>query len=321
MAGAVNGPVTAGWPDGGSREVEAVIRDLGGRATAGEIMACGTTQWALRTAVRRGNVTRVARGVYALPGMPPSLVAAAGLGGVVSHLSAAQVWGLAHVHPSRRLHVTVPHGHRRAPRRGVVVHRSRHVKSEDLRRGVTSPLLTVLDCATTLPFVQALPVADSALAVTLVRKDELLAAARATKGPGRPVRVRVAEHADGRAANAFESALRAVLAEAGISGFVPQVEIRLAGRAVRVDLADEVNRVVIEADSYEHHGDRESWERDCERYDELTAAGWVVLRFTWRQVVDRPERVTQIVRSTLRHHDARARAGGRPSDTERTVRG
>jgi very-short-patch-repair endonuclease len=221
---------------------------------------------------------------------------------VVSHLSAAEFWRLAHVHPSRIMHVTVAHGHRRARRRGVVLHRSRSIDPEDLSLGVTSPLRTVLDCATTLPFVQALAVADNALALAVIGKVELLAAARATTGSGRPARLRIAEHADGRAANAFESALRGVLIEAGLTGFVPQVEIQLPGRRVRVDLADEVRRVVLEADGYEHHGDRESWERDCDRYDELTAAGWVVLRFTWRQVMGRPLCVVELVRSTLRHH-------------------
>jgi very-short-patch-repair endonuclease len=238
----------------------------------------------------------------------------------VSHVSAAEVWGLAQVHPSRTLHITVPHGRRRAPRRDVVLHRSRTVDPEDLRRGVTSPLRTVLDCAATLPFVQALAVADSALAFTVVRRDELLVAARATRGAGRPARLRVAEHADGRAANAFESALRGVLIEARLTGFVPQVPIPLAGRKVRVDLADKVRSVVLEADSYEHHGDREAWERDCERYDELTAAGWVVLRFTWRQVVGRPGWVVELVRSTLRHRAPVPPATGQPPSADRNVR-
>jgi very-short-patch-repair endonuclease len=185
---------------------------------------------------------------------------------------------------------------------------------------MTSPLRTILDCAATLPFVQALAVADSALAFTLVGKAELLAAACGTRGAGRPARLRVAVHADGRAANAFESALRGVLIEAGLTGFVPQVRIPLERRAVRVDLADEVRRVVLEADSYEHHGDRQAWERDCERYDELTAAGWVVLRITWRQVVDRPGRVVELVRSTLCHHTPVTSASGQPPGTDRTVR-
>jgi very-short-patch-repair endonuclease len=157
----------------------------------------------------------------------------------------------------------------------------------------------VLDCATTLPFVQALAVADSALCFGLVIADDLLPAALATYGAGRAARLHVVGHADRRAANAFESALRGVLIDAGLTDFTPQVEIQLPGRRVRVDLADRARKLVIEADSYEYHGTRDGWERDCRRYDDLVAAGWVVLRFTWRQVVDQPAWVAEIVRRTV----------------------
>ena len=123
------------------------------------------------------------------PKMPEPLVAAAALRGVVSHLSAAQLWGLALVHDPAVLHVTVPHGHRRRRRRNVVVHRSRHLDPEDLESGLTSPVRTVLDCATTLPFVQALAVADSALALGMVSKNGLEAAATAAQGAGRGARL------------------------------------------------------------------------------------------------------------------------------------
>jgi alkylresorcinol/alkylpyrone synthase len=111
-------------------------------------------------------------------------------------------------------------------------------------------------------------------------------AARATRGAGAPPGCAWAEHADGRAANAFESALRGVLIEARLTGFVPQVPIPLAGRTgPRRPRRQGPERSFSRPTATRHHGDREAWERDCERYDELTAAGWVVLRFTWRQVV------------------------------------
>ena len=294
-AGIIAGPASC-LRDGSQGRLE-VVRDLGGRATFTQITDA-TTRWALRTAVAEGRVVRVGRGVYALPKMPEPLVTAAALRGVVSHLSAAQLWGLARVHDPAVLHVTVPHGHRRRRRRHVVVHRSRYLDPEDLERGLTSAVRTVLDCAATLPFVQALAVADSALALGMVSKDALEAAATAAQGAGRSARLLVARAADGRSANAFESALRGILVEAGMVDFTPQVEIQLPGRRVRVDLADRARKLVVEADSFEFHGDRDGFERDCERYDALTAAGWVVLRFTWRQVVDHPQWVVETVRAT-----------------------
>jgi len=110
----------------------------------------------------------------------------------------------------------------------------------------------------------------------------------------------VVNAADGRAANAFESCLRGIVLDAGVTGFRPQLEIALAGRVVRVDLGDPARRLVLEADSYEHHGSREALVRDCERYDDLVSEGWRVLRFSWEHVVFRPEWVAQTVLRTCR---------------------
>jgi very-short-patch-repair endonuclease len=54
------------------------------------------------------------------------------------------------------------------------------------------------------------------------------------------------------------------------------------------DLVDEQHRIVIEADSHEFHTGREAHGRDCVRYTALTVAGWLVLRFTWDQVMHSP---------------------------------
>jgi len=67
-----------------------------------------------------------------------------------------------------------------------------------------------------------------------------------------------------------------------------------------VDLADEALGIVLEADSFEFHGERAALSRDCERYDELVARGWLVLRFTWEQVMLRPEWVAGVIERTVR---------------------
>ncbi len=65
---------------------------LGGVATFGELRRL-TSRRRLRSAVGKGEVVRVSPGVYALPDCDAARVAAARVGGVVSHLSAAQYWG------------------------------------------------------------------------------------------------------------------------------------------------------------------------------------------------------------------------------------
>jgi very-short-patch-repair endonuclease len=166
---------------------------------------------------------------------------------------------------------------------------------------IATPVLrTVLDCATTMPFPQALAIADSALAERLVRPEHLADAARRSRGPGRARRMRVAACADWRAANAFESCLRGVVLEAGLTGFEPQLEVRLPRRVVHVDLGDPRRLVALEADSFAHHGSRSDLKRDCERYDELACEGWKVLRFAWEHVMFEQPWVADVVTTTCR---------------------
>jgi hypothetical protein len=96
---------------------------------------------------------------------------------------------------------------------------------------VTTPLQTVIDCLRTLPLREALAVADSALHAGHINHDELLDAVAKLRGAHRRRIQHVAELADGRAESVLESALRALLIESGIDGFVPQVAREAVGRA------------------------------------------------------------------------------------------
>jgi very-short-patch-repair endonuclease len=168
----------------------------------------------------------------------------------------------------------------------------------DVRNGVTAPLRTVLDCAATLPFAEALAIADGALRLALVTPEALLAAARRWRGRGaRDIR-RVAMLADARAAGPFESGLRSIALDAGCTGFEPQVTITVPGGA-RVDLADVERRIVLEADSFEWHGNRQALHRDCRRYDELVRAGWTVLRFAWEDVMFDAAWVQEVIKDVV----------------------
>jgi very-short-patch-repair endonuclease len=80
-----------------------------------------------------------------------------------------------------------------------------------------------------------------------------------------------------------------------VCGFEPKVVIAEDGLRVRVDLADRARRIVLEADSFEHHGHRSALARDCRRYDELTVRGWRVLRFAWEHVMFEPAWVTSVL--------------------------
>ncbi len=274
----------------------AALERLGGVGTTAQVTALCPRR-ALRGAVRDGRVIRMARGRFALAGADRDHRRAVELAGVSSHLSAARRHGWPVKTVPDRPWVTV----RRKRRLDAETRATIHVAYADLaddevEDGVTAPLRTVLDCARRLPFDEALAVADSALRAGDVTREELAEGARMARGPGASGCRRVAEHADGRAANPFESVLRALVIEVGGLEVVPQQAVRARGRTWRPDLVDVGRRVAIEADSWEFHTGRDEHGRDCVRYTALTIAGWRVLRFTWEQVMLSPSYVRDVLR-------------------------
>ena len=269
------------------------LRRLGGVGGRRELLGL-TTARLLRTATARGDVIRTGTGWYALPTAPEALRAAGALSGVASHTSAAAVHGWELAHQPERPHVTVPRGRkvdraRRGPYR--VWWRARLEEDETVRGVVTEPHRTVIDCARDLPFPDALAVADSALRREQVDRDRLEAMAVRLPTSGRARALRVVLTADGRAANPFESVLRAIGLDVPGLRLEPQGWIEEWGFRGRPDLVDRSRRLVLEADSFSWHGSRQALSRDCERYNALVVRGWTVLRFSWEQVMTQPDYV------------------------------
>ncbi|WP_380163833.1 hypothetical protein [Jannaschia sp. R86511] len=246
--------------------------------------ACGRP--ALRRALAHGQVVRLGRNRYALPGLPTDLATALGHGACLSHLSAAIHLGWGVLHLPVGLHLAVPRG-RRHPDRAGTRWAATALDADEQHLGVTSPVRTVLHCARTLPFAAGLAVADSALRSGLVTHDELAHVAASTRAPGILRARRVVREADERAANPFESALRAVVLQVGLRGFVPQLVVTGRGLFACVDLGDPDRRVAFEADGYGVHGTRRAFAADLARHDDLQGEGWVTRRFAYEQVLRR----------------------------------
>lgn len=257
-----------------------LLHELGGVATAGTLVRL-TSRAELDRAVAGGEVQRVARGRYALAVAEDAVRVAHRFAATLSHTSAALAWGWPVKTVPGRPHVTVPHK-RKVPRghaREVVLHR-RDLTADEVSDGRTSRDLTLEQCLRSLPFDEALAIADSAL-----REDyppsRLQALANGARGPGASRIRRVSACADPRAANPFESVLRALAIEVPGLEVEPQVQV---GEA-RPDLVDVDLRLVLEADSFRWHGGRAELRRDAHRYNRLVLDGWLVLRFAWEDVM------------------------------------
>lgn len=277
----------------------AALERLGGASTTAEVVALSSRE-RVRTAVARGEIIRLHRGRLALPAATSARKEAAALSGVVSHLSAALHWGWAVTWVPDRAWVTVPRDRKaRSFRDGRAVVVRADLGPEDVADGVTSPLRTVVDCSRRLPFDQALAVADSALRSRRLTHRQLLDAAKAARGPGAARVRRVAARATPRAANPFESGLRAIALEFPELEVEPQGAVRTRYRTYHPDLVDRRRRLALEADSWEFHTGRDAHGRDCVRYTELTLEGWRVLRFTWEQVMHHPAYVRGVLAALL----------------------
>jgi very-short-patch-repair endonuclease len=104
----------------------------------------------------------------------------------------------------------------------------------------------------------------------------------------------------------FEAKLLPLVAAADLS--IPKVNarVRTAERVLEVDLLWPDERLVLEADSRLHHALEVAFEEDHKRSRELIAAGYEVLRVTWREAEDEPEAVFTVLRDRLRFRSRRA---------------
>lgn len=163
---------------------------------------------------------------------------------------------------------------------------------------ITSRDRTLVDRLRTEPFDSGLAVADSALRHGF--SPALMAAlARDARGPGSRMVRKVVEHATPEAANPFESALRAIAEDVAGLSVRPQVPIRAPEFLGRPDLVDERLGVILEADSFAWHGDRAALRRDARRYNRFVVNGWLVLRFSWEDVMFDPLWVAEVLMAVV----------------------
>lgn len=284
-----------------------LVAQHGGTASRAQILEI-TTRETLRDALAAGEVVRHRRGVYGLP-LDEQATLAVSTGAVLSHRSAALHHGLPVLHTpeppeaviSRARSITVPDELRL---------RFRTLGPGDVEGPATTPLRTVIDCARDLPLPEALAVADSALRSGAVSRADLAGAA--LPRTGRAAARRVLDLASSAAANPFESGLRALAVEAAPAAWVAQAPIEVRdGRVLHSDVGDPVTRIALEADSHEFHKKREAVRTDCWRGNEMTLAGWVVLRFAWEHVMFNPDWVREVIAWVVQQRGGVSRGSSR----------
>ena len=211
-------------------------------------------------------------------------VLACGPGAALSHRSAAHLHGLIDRSPSLP-DVTTPRPGRAV--KGMRRHRSRNLNGVTRRNGiaVTTVARTLADLADVAPervVARALRQADVLYGVTPSPINGRRGAARLTGPPD-------------RSRSELERRFAALCRSAGIQE--PEHNVRFAG--LEVDFLWREQRLVVELDGWRYHRGRQAFEEDRARDRALARAGYRTLRFTHRQVADRPGDVARTVRAAL----------------------
>ncbi|MBB3085141.1 DUF559 domain-containing protein [Geodermatophilus sabuli] len=264
--------------------------------------------------LRHPAVARLSRDTYlprALTGDREARLAAVLLtappGAVLSHLTAADLWGVQVPLRDRadvRTHLIVPGGSSAGSRRDRQVHRTPLTEDETTRVSrlpVTTPARTWRDLAGVLPPEALLAVTDQLLDGRCSRADLAHQLARRPTGRGCGRARDVLPVGDPRAESPMESVLRWLVHAAGLPAPVLQYVVRDAsGTALgRADLAWPERRVLVEFDG-DVHRERDVFVNDLRRQNRLVAAGWTVLRFTSADVLGRADEVVAEIRRALR---------------------
>ncbi|NYI44045.1 very-short-patch-repair endonuclease [Nocardioides aromaticivorans] len=284
-----------------------VVLAAGGICDAATLRAACSAR-GIRRALDAGEIVSLRRGRYGVKGITDADRLSVELTATVTGLSAALAWGWEVKRPPALPDLTLLRGRKvtAEQRRRATLHwwdrRPDDVVTDARGVQVTGRLSTVTTCLRTLPFDEALCVADSALRGGMRRADVVAALERGPR-TGRTAALRVAGLADRRAANPFESCLRAVCLDVRGLTVRPQVQIG----PYRVDLADVGLRIVVEADSRTWHAGPDEHDADIRRYTTLVRQGWVVVRFSYSDVMDEPGYVAAVLRDVV----AMAAAGRR----------
>ncbi|GAB4082634.1 hypothetical protein GCM10028783_35830 [Modestobacter muralis] len=272
--------------------------------------------------IGRRNLVRVFPHVYRLSGGADddgTLLRAAllhtGPVAALSHTTALAVWGLRRL--ERPLHLTIDQGLKRAGAPDLVVHRrlrfdpasAQCTQRSGLR--VTALPRSLVDAWPLMPLPERRPLAIDAVRRRLVTAHQLRdsLAERPNVAGHRALRQTIELIADGCQSELEAHGVLTVFHHRSLPPSVGQHPVDLPTGRVRLDRAYPEVRLAVELDGAAFHTSPEDRARDLARDRALAALGWVVLRFTYADVVRDPHAVRAKVLEVYRARQHQLRVG------------
>jgi very-short-patch-repair endonuclease len=293
------------------REIAALARRQHGVVGRRQLLERGWSATAIDKRIRAGRFHRVHPGVYSVGhqlltqrGRWMAAVLASGPGALLSHRSAAALWGVRPTSRSR-IDVTVPHGSRSSKR--ICRHVS-HVPPDEreVRDGIPAASVhrTIFDLAAAVSIDEVVAMVKEA--EYRDRYDRLSLWDLLDRYPGkrgsRKVRYalqRLKEEPPGRKRSKLEERFAPFLRRHRLP--LPRFNdlISLDGRNYEVDCHWPKLRQIVELDGWAGHHTRSAFRDDRARDRKLRVAGYSVTHLTWNQLDDEPEAIASDLRVLL----------------------
>jgi very-short-patch-repair endonuclease len=228
-------------------------------------------------------------------------VLAYGEGALLSHRSAAELWGLAR-RRSPLIDITATTGRQGVQRReGIFIHRGRlHVEDRAVRGGlpITTVARTLFDMAefVSLKHLESAWEEADRLGLLELRAVEQVCERSYGRRALRPIRRLLAE---ARAATITRSPLEDEFAAFCRDRGLPTPSFNTTVLGFEIDALWSRQRLAAELDSWEFHGHRAAFERDRARDIALQVAGYRIIRVTHRRISSEGDRLAAEIKSLL----------------------
>lgn len=256
-----------------------VLTRYDGVARAKHIAAAGVSDYQLKAALAGNAVSRVARGVYILPGADPQLIAIRSLPAEPACVTAAHFRGLWVLETPGQPHIGITHS-RSYP--GFVCHRS-----------PAPPTLMdiVIQSLRCLPEPEGLIVAESAV---VLKGLPLSGLRQRLQGRNDARERRIVAGIVPQSQSIIECLARFLLRRAG---FHVESQVNIPGMG-HLDLMVD-GRLGIETDGAAFHMDRTSFEEDRRRWNVTTRMGIPTLIVSYALFKNRPQEFIAMVQDAL----------------------
>jgi very-short-patch-repair endonuclease len=277
----------------------------------------GYSRSAVTRAAASGRLHRLYRGVYAVghTDLSPqaqclAAVLACGPGALLSHHSAAWLWGIARWSPLP-VSVTAPNPRRTRP--PIRLHHARALAPADRALGeripVTAVPRTFLDLAPAIAsdrLQRLLERAEELRLFDLRQFEALLARTAGHPGAGRLRRALALYRPAPFTRSGLERRFLELVRQAGL----PRLLANFVEAGYELDVYWPEDRFAVELDTYETHGSHGAFERDRLRQEDLKLAGIEMTRVTGRRLDREPRAVVERVARLLEQRQEQLRPRG-----------